>query len=181
MVRASQEAEAFAISAQEPVGHISIMAGSSITEGMLPSLLMEFKLRYPGINITVQTIDSREAMIDGLKQNRHEFVFDIGMRREYPGCVKAAEREEDFVFVCHPWDPIAQMKNVSLKDIFGDRDNHPFIFHDGDESEFSIKNLLAEKNIRAASRIEFSSPGAIVRMIMQGYGSHFMLSIALSQ
>ncbi len=78
---------------------------------------MEFKLRYPGINITVQTIDSREAMIDGLKQNRHEFVFDIGMRREYPGCVKAAE-----------------------------------------------------KNIRAASRIEFSSPGAIVRMIIQGYG-----------
>jgi len=170
LVRASQEADAFAISAREPVGHISVMAGSSITDGMLPSLLLEFKLRYPGINITVQTIDSREAMIDGLKQNKHEFVLDIGVRREYPGCIKTVERREDFVFVCHPWDPIAQLKDVSLQDIFGDRDHHPFIFHGGDESEFSIENLLIERNIKASSRIEFSSPSAIVRMITQGYG-----------
>lgn len=170
LVRASQEADAFAISAKEPVGQISIMAGSSMTDGLLPTLLFEFKLRYPGINVAVQTIDSKDAMIDGLRQNKHNFVFDIGVRRDYPGCIKAAERKEDFVFVCHPWDPIAQLSEVSLEDIFDDKDSHPFIFHGGDETEFSIKNLLTERNIKAASRIEFSSPAAIVRMILQGYG-----------
>jgi len=170
LVRAGRIADSFSLDASVVSGHISLIAGSSVTVAMLPELIIRFRREYPEISLDIQTIDSKEAMIEGLRQNKHDFVFDIGVRREYDGCVKAAEHMEEFVFVCHHSDPLAKKKNVTLLEMFDDKRNNPFLFHEGDETEFSIKRLLVKKGMSLDYTIEFSASIAIVNMLLAGCG-----------
>lgn len=170
LMRSSQIADAFCMDTTTVSGHISLIAGSSLTVAMLPELVIAFRREYPEISMDIHTIDSKETMIEALRQNKHDFVFDIGVRREYDGCVKGAERMEEFVFVCHRDDPLAKKKNVTLQEMFNDKKNNPFVFHEGDENEFSIKRLLAEKGMEMQYAIEFSAAAAIVQMLLAGCG-----------
>lgn len=170
LVRVSRVADTFSLDTAVVTGHISLIAGSSVTVAKLPEMIIRFRREYPEISLDIQTIDSKEAMIEGLRQNKHDFVFDIGVRREYDGCVKAAEHMEEFVFVCHHSDPLARKKNVTLAEMFNDKRNNPFLFHEGDETEFSIKRLLAKKGMSLDYTIEFSASIAIVNMLLAGCG-----------
>jgi len=170
LVHASQVADAFRMDTSVISGHLSVAVGSSLTVALLPELVIRFHQEYPEISLEFQTIDSKEAMIEALRQNRHDFVFDIGIRSEYEGCVKAAERMEEFVFVCHHGDPLARKKDVPLQEMFDDKRNRPFLFHEGDEPDFSIKRLLVERGMSTRCLIEFSASVAIVKMLQAGCG-----------
>ena len=170
LLRASQEADAFGENEREPAGHISMLAGSSLTMALLPHLVIRFTRQYPRVSIDIQTMDDKEGMTEALRQNAHDFMFDIGLRKDYHGCVKAAERREEFVFVCHSSDPLASKKNVTLTEMFGDPENYPFIFHGGDEADFSVKGMLAQRGMPFTSNIEFSASTAIVNLLLEGHG-----------
>lgn len=170
LVRASNNAASFASDVLSPSGTLRIIAGSSLSVAYLPRLVSRFHAEYPHVNFDIQTLDSREAMIEGLKQNTHDFFFDTGVQAEYDGLVKAAERVEELVFICSRNDPLAKKKRVKLSDIFNDDKEHPFIFHGGPESEFSIETLLLENGLTIDSRIAFSSPISILSTLKEGAG-----------
>lgn len=170
LVRACNDAASFAMDDSSPAGTLRIISGSSLSVAYLPGLVGRFHTEYPNINFDIQTLDSREAMIEGLKQNTHDFFFDTGVQVEYDGLSKAAERLEELVFVCSKNDPLTKKRTVRLSDIFDDTENHPFIFHGGPESEFSIETLLLENDITVESRISFSSPISILSTLREGTG-----------
>lgn len=170
LIKASNSADSFTMDTVSPSGDISILAGSSVTMALLPGLISRFRKEYPNIDFDIQTIDSREAMLEGVRQNTHDFFFDTGIEIEYPGFIKAAQRYEELAFVCHISDPLLEKEDVCFSDLFDDIENDPLIIHGGSDAQYSIERLLREHDITVASRLAFSSPAAIVNTLKAGSG-----------
>ena len=171
LLRASNNADGFAMDKEDPSGTITMECSSSLSVGRMPKLIVGFHKRYPKIKVTVRTRDDVDAMIGTLRENRVDFVFETNRHEEFTGCRKVAENKEKFVFVAPYTDPIVKKQGVTLEDVFDEDNASSFIVSDrGLSYGQSLEAVLSRKGISIDPDLDFSSTSAIVNILKLGYG-----------
>ena len=95
-------------------GLLRIAASSIPGNYLLPSRLVRFRERYPGVEVEVLVSDTRKALEDLVE--RRVDVAVVGARRSLPGVEMVPFFTDEVVLVVSPQDPLAQRDAVSMED-----------------------------------------------------------------
>ncbi|MBR0456780.1 MAG: LysR family transcriptional regulator [Firmicutes bacterium] len=115
LVRASEDADAFAMDKKDPEGQLVIEATSSASIGILPKVLYGFHERYPKIKLSVRLSEDTDILVSHVRQNRVDFAVFLAPKENYDGCTLVAERKEEFQFVTSPSDRLAENRRFHWK------------------------------------------------------------------
>jgi DNA-binding transcriptional LysR family regulator len=149
-------------------GVLIIGASTTIAEYLLPSLLGEFKLEYPGVNLRLRVSNS-EGVVQMVENNS----IDIGIV-ESPISSKHLVVEvcwhDQLMFICPPGHPLAQKATVGPKDVV----DLPFISREeGSGTREFIHEYLARNGVQYQDlniSMEVGSPEAIKGAVESGFG-----------
>lgn len=175
LIRASEDADAFALDKLCPEGSLIIETTSSVSIGILSALLPEFHREYPGIRTVVRVSEDTDVLIEHLRQNRIDFAIIFTPSDDFEGCTKIWEKEEQFAFVAHSSDPLAGRRNVPLADIFDGSFISTFISTDRNmEFKYTIEPYLRSRGYIIEPAIEFGTIASIVNLLKKGWGHAFL-------
>ena len=122
LIKASENADAFAANWDDPYGPLTIEASSGISVSILSKLLPEFRDLYPGIQVIIWPNDDTDPTVRRLRQNRSDFAMFTDRLQRFEGCTTFISQYVPFIFVAPPDDPVTRRKNVPLEEILrGDR------------------------------------------------------------
>lgn len=175
LIQASEDADAFAESDEEPSGSLIIDSSSTAAQGILAKLLLEFHEKYPKIHVAVRVSEDIDVLINRVRQNRSDIAIFLNPPEEYPGCIKAAARKEEFYFVASSSDPITRKKNVPLKEVFDGLFVDSFITTDKNSVfNYLLRPSLLSRNVDASPMLEFGTSASIVTFLLNGRGRSFL-------
>jgi DNA-binding transcriptional LysR family regulator len=149
-------------------GAITIGASTTIAEYMLPSLLGDFKIKYPDVNIHLKVSNS-----DGIVAMVENNVIDLGVVEAPVGnknLVVERCRADRLVAIVPPFHPEARKERLTLLDLV----KYPFICR---EEGSGTREVIAEylRRIRSGEEdlnmsMELGSPEAVKGAVEAGMG-----------
>ena len=104
--------------AKEPSGTLRLGVSESLCYNRLPRLLMEYKKKYPRMEIQLSFI-MHDTFPAQLKKGILDIAYSLNPADEYPGLVMLHDRPETLGFYASPNHPLAKRKQVSEKDLEG--------------------------------------------------------------
>lgn len=173
LIKASEDADAFALDRTDPAGDLVIEASSSALIGILSRILPEFCAQYPGIHIAVRLGEDTDVLVSRVRQNRIDFAMFLDQKRNYEGCVKAAERYERFVFVAPPSDELAGKEGVNVMDIFDSFFISTFTSSDSSQQLRSVLDPFFTEH-EMQPDVELGANAAAVSFMIHGGGRSFL-------
>ncbi len=102
--------------AEIPSGIIKIGVSESLCYKHLPENLMEYKRKYPGMDIRIQFID-HDTFPALLKSGALDMVYTLNPLIENPELKMIHKKKESLCFFASPDHPIAKMKKIKEKDL----------------------------------------------------------------
>ncbi len=175
LVNASEDADSFAIDRSDPSGDLVIETSSSVSVGILPKLIPQFRARYPHIHLIIRVTEDTEVLIRRVRENSIDFAICIDAKSQFKGCRKAAERYEEYVFVAPASDPVTKKKHVSIPEIFEDVFISSFLSADsGSDRRSVLAPILVDRGYDLRADIDVGTNAAIVRLLEQGCGRSFL-------
>lgn len=175
LVRASEDADSFAIDESDPTGDLMIEASSSVSIGILPKLLHAFHDMYPRINVKVRVTEDTDILIDHLRQGRIDLAMMMEPRQDFEGCTLAAERTEEFRFVARSDDRLAGIRNVSLNDVLDSSYVTSFISTDRDmDRYYVVESYLKQQGVETSPAVEFGALASVISYLKSGGGHAFL-------
>lgn len=175
LVRASEDADAFALEEKEPEGRLIIEATSSVSIGILSKLLHPFHKRYPKIEVSVRLSEDTDILLDHVRQNRVDFAVFLAPKGHYGGCVLAAEKKEDFKFVTSASDRLAGKKKVPLEDILDGTFVSDFISTENEmQNVYVVETYLRQRGYDIHSAVEFGTIASVVNYIKTNGGHAYL-------
>lgn len=175
LIRASEDADAFAMDEKEPEGPLVIEATSSVSIGILSKTLHTFHMRYPKIRISVRLSEDTDILIDHVRQNRVDFAVFLAPMDCFDGCVLAAEKKEIFRFVTSPADSLAKKKRVSLEKVLDESFVSAFISTDRDlKNEYVVESYLRQRGYDVQPVVEFGTIASVVNYIKTSGGHAYL-------
>ena len=102
--------------AEIPSGIIKIGVSESLCYKHFPERLMEYKKKYPGMDIRIQFID-HDTFPGLLKNGALDLVYTLNPLIENPELKMIYKRKESLCFFARPDHPIAKMKKVKETDL----------------------------------------------------------------
>jgi LysR family transcriptional regulator, transcriptional activator of the cysJI operon len=149
-------------------GALTLGASTTIAEYMLPSLLGDFKRKYPEINIRLKVSNS-EGIVSMVENN----IIDLGVV-EAPvtnrNLLVEVCRVDQLVLIVPPGHPLAERESVRMEDILP----YPFICREEGSGtrEVIVEHMASEgidKNALGVC-LELGSPEAIKGAVEAGMG-----------
>ena len=175
LVKASEDADAFALDEEDPEGKLIIEATSSVSIGILSKVLSSFHEKYPKIEISVRLSEDTDVLIDHVRQNRVDFAVFLAPREQYEGCALAAERKEIFRFVTSASDRLAKKKKVPLEEVLDDSFVSAFISEDKEmRNEYVVESYLRQQGYDVRSAVEFGTIASVVNYIRSSSGHAYL-------
>ena len=175
LVRASEDADAFALDEKEPEGKLIIEATSSVSIGILSKTLHAFHERYPKIEVSVRLSEDTDILLDHVRQNRVDFAVFLAPKGQYVGCTLATEKKEDFKFVTSASDRLARKKNVPLEEILDDTFVSDFISTDNEmQNVYVVETYLRQRGFDVHSAVEFGTIASVVNYIKTNGGHAYL-------
>lgn len=175
LVRASEDADAFAMDEKDPEGPLIIEATSSVSIGILSKILHDFHIQYPKIMVSVRLSEDTDILIDHVRQNRVDFAVFLAPMDHYDGCVLAAERKDSFQFVTSPTDSLAKKKKVPLEKVLDDSFVSAFISTDRDmKNEYVVESYLRQRGYDIRPAVEFGTIASVVNYIKTSGGHAYL-------
>ena len=175
LVRASEDADAFALDKKEPEGKLIIEATSSVSIGILSKTMHDFHKRYPKIEVSVRLSEDTDVLINHVRQNRVDFAVFLAPKEQYDGCVLAAERKEVFRFVTSAADRLAKKKNVALDEVLDDSFVSAFISTDKEmQNKYVVESYLRQRGYDVRSDVEFGTIASVVNYIKSSGGHAYL-------
>ena len=175
LVRASEDADAFALNESDPEGSLIIEATSSVSIGILSKILHEFHIRYPRVHVSVRLSEDTDILLDHVRQNRVDFAVFLAPKGQYDGCSLAAEKKETFKFVTSASDRLAKKKNVPLDDILDDTFVSDFISTDNEmQNVYVVETYLRQRGYNVHSAVEFGTIASVVNYIKTNGGHAYL-------
>ena len=175
LVKASEDADAFALDEKDPEGSLLIDATSSVSIGLLSKILYDFHAKYPKIKVSVRLSEDADVLIDHVRQNRVDFAAFLAPKNQYDGCVLAAERKETFRFVTAASDRLAEKKRVSLQEVLDDSFVSGFISSDKEtQNEYVVESYLRQLGYDVQSAVEFGTIASVVNYIKTNGGRAYL-------
>ena len=102
--------------AEIPSGIIKIGVSESLCYKHFPENLMEYKKKYPGMDIRIQFID-HDTFPGLLKSGALDLVYTLNPLIENPELELIHKKKESLAFFARPDHPIAKMKKVKEEDL----------------------------------------------------------------
>jgi len=171
MLKAEEEAVASVHFAKELTGEIRICAGSSYAMGVLPDILLRFKEKHPKVNVIVKISDYPEDTTQKLTRGDIDFLVCMDEDTAYPEFQTVSKRMEPVIFVTSPLNKILQQDEISLEDIV----KNQFITADRDIGYCALlEKELRKRDIEVNTVMEMGSVGAIVNVLLGGYGVSYI-------
>ncbi len=175
LVKASEDADAFALDEEDPEGKLIIEATSSVSIGILSKVLSSFHEKYPKIEISVRLSEDTDVLIDHVRQNRVDFAVFLAPREQYEGCALAAERKEIFRFVTSASDRLAKKKKVPLEEVLDDSFVSAFISEDKEmRNEYVVESYLRQQGYDVRAAVEFGTIASVVNYIRSSSGHAYL-------
>jgi len=158
-------------------GVLIIGASTTIAEYMLPSLLGDFKKKYPDVNVHLKVSNS-----DGIVHMVENNDIDLGVV-EAPvvnkNLVVENCRNDRLVAIVPPQHALVGMGKVSLEDL----QNHAFIAREeGSGTREVIEEYLADAGLKATDlniAMELGSPEAIKGAVEAGMGVSIVSEVTI--
>ena len=145
---------------------------------MLPGILLKFLTQHPDVNVTVKISDFLEDTTARLARGELDLLACLDERDVHPGFASTTKKSEKVVFVTHPDNPLLRQKKVSLEAAVSSQ----FIVADRDISYCAVlEKQLRGKGIEFRPVMEVGSVGAIVNMLLRGFGVSFLPEFAVSR
>ncbi len=178
MIRAEEEAVHSVRPTEHLRGELSICSASSYAMDVLPGILLKFTEAHPDVNVTVKISDFIEDTATRLARGEIDFVACLDEENAYPDFLTMAERPERIVFVTYPGNPLAGKRGLKAADVVKEQ----FIVADSDISYCALLGKeLRKQGTELKPAMEIGSVGAIVNMLLRGYGCSFIPEFAVSE
>ena len=161
-------------------GTIKIAASTIPGEHIIPSLIAEFKKKYPDVKFKIKAEDSLNSL-NGLQVNDVDFaaVGTIQGFEEKFGFVQIGEEQLVLVVPCN--HELANHKTVELHEIL----QYPFVNReDTSGTRMEIERLLAKNSILSQKlqvALELGSTESVITAVSEGRGISIISSIAATK
>ena len=173
LIKASENADAFAASWDDPHGPLTIEASSGISISILSKLLPAFHRQYPGIQLIIWPNDDTDPTVARLRQNRSDFAMFTDRLQAFEGCTTFLSRYIPFIFVAPPEDPLTKRKNVPLQEILNDVFiDSPTAYEQNHVPRSALSARLTELRIQPA--LEVASVHTVLAILREGRGRAFL-------
>ncbi len=165
------------VSATEiPSGIIKIGVSESLCYKHLPENLMEYKKKYPGMDIRIQFID-HDTFPALLKSGALDLVYTLNPLIENSELKMLYKKKESLDFLARPDHPIAKLKKVKEKDL----ENVPLLLT---SHTCNFRRMLlddfSKQGVTPKIELETSSKEILKAFAINGLGVAFMPSMTAS-
>ena len=156
--------------AEIPSGIIKIGVSESLCYKRFPELLMEYKKKYPGMDIRIQFIE-HDTFPTLRKSGALDMVYTLNPLIENPELKMIHKKKESLGFFASPDHPIAKMKKVKEKDL----ENVPLLLT---SHTCSFRRMLLDDfsghDVTPKIELETSSKEILKAFAANGLGIAFM-------
>jgi len=171
MLKAEEEAKNSVKTDGELRGEIRICAGSSYAMGVLPETILKFKELHPNVNVIVKISDYPEDTTQKLARGEIDFLVCMDEENAYPEFLTVSKKCEPVIFVTHPGNPLLEKSKITLEEVVSNQ----YITSDRDIGYCALlEKELRKRGIEPEPVIEMGSPGAIINMLLDGYGISYI-------
>ncbi|WP_378954486.1 LysR family transcriptional regulator [Pelosinus sp. sgz500959] len=155
-------------------GTLTIGAAEALCVYRLPKLLLEYRKRYPFVEIRVQT-ESYKPLSDLIRNNSIDIALALSNQIDPPDLDGKALFNEKMIVVVSPFHPLAQKKQLEPKDL----SNECLILSpEGCGYRPIILAVLEKYDLKLSGIMELSSVGARKECAICGLGVTILPKIA---
>lgn len=150
--------------------------GASTTPGiyLVPKLIASFKQLHPRIEVHMEISDTRQVE-EGLIGNDYDFGF-VGGHLVGDEIKILPWRTDEVVLIAPPDHPLAQSKQVQLKDVA----RQQFIFREiGSATRVAVNEKLRSLDLQLETVMEMDNPEAVKQAVQAGLGIAFLSRFAI--
>jgi DNA-binding transcriptional LysR family regulator len=160
-------------------GSLSVAAGSFYGSYLLPSMLGQFKSKYPGVNIDVKVAFS-EVVIQDILVNNYElgFIGETELVEKYPNLVYEPFLKDDLVLIFSSSHPCAQMNSIDLRTLQKEtfiQSNRSSVLRK------KLEKLLLEEKLEFNSSIILNNIESIKRTVENNLGFSILPKMAVER
>lgn len=160
--------------ADEPSGVLKLGVSESLCYNRLPHYLMEYKTRYPKVDIQIHFI-MHDTFPEMLKKGELDLVYTLNPLIEDENLDMLYKKEETLGFYVSPTHPLAKKKKV----VEADLNDVPLLLTSHNCSfRHMLLNDFEDKQIKSNVILETSSKEVLKQFAMNGLGVAFMPDMA---
>ena len=103
---------------KEPVGEIKLGVSESLCYNRFPPILLEYKKKYPKMDIRLQFIE-HETFPSLLKKGALDLVYTLNPLMESPELILVQKKKEELGFYASPENPLAKKRKLTEQNLEG--------------------------------------------------------------
>lgn len=157
-------------------GYLRVGVTQALAQYLMPTLISDFRDRYPHIAVSLDGSSSRE-LVEGILQHRYELA--VVARVPYPDRITFIPyTRDDILLVVSPHHALAKKKKVSLVKLT----KEPVILTDAKSAvKFSVWKVFEKQGLHPDTIIEAGNIEFIKQLVEKGKGYSFLASVAVRE
>ena len=171
VMKAAEDASTFVHKEETPAGKLRIGSIASLSMGVLPPVLLEFRTLCPQIETSIETSRLVTELLDMMRQNDVDFLYFLDRKIYSPDWIKVFERPETIIFVTYPSHPLADKEDVPIERLL----EEPMILTTRGVSYCDdLEQLLAAQGLELHPFLEIGDTDVIIKLLQQKAGISFL-------
>jgi len=158
-----------------PQGSLTIRAPQTIGSHYLPKVLREYRSHFPGVSLSFHTC-AFHTLEHELQTGVTDLAFLLAESIQSASLVAEPLRFEQLFMVSNPDNPLAQRKEVSLRDLAG---QSLFLAKFDCGYRMVFEQLLTEANVKPQTVLEFNSVEMLKACLKTNHGVTLIPEIAV--
>ena len=151
-------------------GHIRLAMADSLCSSLLDHSFLEFRNRYPGINLRIANAGTDE-LLRLMNHNEADAILTLDSHLYNADYVIVGEEEIKTYFVASPTHPLATASHLDIRDLL----DHPFILTEkGMSYRRLLDETLAASSLEVRPVLELGRTDLICNVVEQGIGISFL-------
>lgn len=147
-------------------GELRIAMAESLSISLFPSILTEYRRRFPQVNIILRT-GGTDDMFRMLAQNEADLIYTLDRRIYQSDLVIVQDKPEPVCFTALPGHPLAQMPGLSLSQLV----SLPFLLTEKHMSyRLQLDHILASRGLELTPCLELGNTEMIKQFVLDGMG-----------
>lgn len=156
-------------------GHLVIGAAESLCNLLVPKIIRQFKLNYPGVNVEIRFGNSG-IFPELLKRGEIDLAFSIGKEIEGNDFISYIRRKERMCLLVNPQHPLAGSNQVTIETIT----QYPLLLTSRSCAYRSaLTHMAADKSLQMNIALETGNVQALKQFATSGIGITFLPFIAV--
>lgn len=171
VLKAAEDASTFVHKDENPSGKLRIGSIASLSMGVLPPVLLEFRTLCPQVETSIETSRFVTELLDMMRQNDVDLLYFLDRKLYSSEWIKVFERPETIVFVTYPSHPLAGKKDVPIERLL----EEPLILTTRGVSYCDdLEQMLAAQGLELHPFLEIGDTDVIIKLLLQQAGISFL-------